>query len=463
MQAPSQGRRANRRALVVVLTGALLFGAAAPRRAGAVVALQGVLTASAGVTDNVDSAPTEPTPGFPSRRTDLILTVSPGLVLTLGGSRAVQNISYFYNGQFYARTSSSNTYTNNVAYNGFFIPSKRTTFALGLVVSQGQQSTFNGAVDSATPVVQVQPARIINILNIAANQAFGIELTQRWRLQQTLGFSTAYFIGNSAQAATQAVPGRLIIEYAFPHDVVGLGITTTYTNFLEQRGPVIVPGGAVDGDGIVTPRQEQVAVTPVFRWRRDLTYFLNARAELGAVVIFDPNDTSRKLTEPAGGAGLNLFSRLVSLDIAYAHGADPNLILRSNFLTDLATLRGTFLLGEKSGFSLSLGLGYAYSRQLDPANANAIIARAQTVTGDMTITYRALEYLSFFLRYQLTDQIANTNDPIPLTSYYRNTLLFGLAAIYPPRIPAAVPKKPFGLRADGRDAPGISSSKSTAP
>jgi len=463
MHVPPQSRRARRRALVGVLAATLALGVGTPRGARAVVALQGTLSASAGVTDNVNSAPTEPTPGSLGRRTDLITTISPGLILTIGGARALQSLSYSYNGIFYARDTSTNTYTNNFTWAGFFIPSRRTTLGLNLNAIQGQISTFNSTIDSATPQVQVQPAAIVNVLTIVAGESLGVELTRRWRMQQTLGYSSLFSLGGPGQASTQSVPGRLVFEYAFPHDLVGVAVSATYTDFGEQRGPVIVPGGNIDPDGVVTPRQQQVAVTPVARWRRDLSYFMNARAELGAILVFDPQAPGKPLVEPAGNVGLNFFSQLASLDIAYVHGVDPNLLLRSNFLTDSAILRGTFLLGAKSGFTLSLGLGYAYSRQLDTAVANLTTARAQTVSGDITINYRAFEFLSFFLRYQLIDQIANTDDPRPLQSYYRNTLLFGLAAIYPPRVPAEVPKKPFGVRADGRDAPTISSSKSTAP
>jgi hypothetical protein len=277
---------------------------------------------------------------------------------------------------------------------------------------------------------------------------------------QQLGFGTSYLISaSSAEATTQDVNGRLGLEWSLPRDVLGIDASFDYANFPEQTGPLIAPTGLVDRNGVITPRQQQFTLTPLARWRRDFTYFLSGRAQLGAVVLFDPTHPSSLLVQPAGGAGLNLFSRKASADLAYNHGTQPNLLLRSNFATDSATLRGVFLLGERSGFSLNLGLGYAYARQINPDASLGSIAH--TVTADASLFFRPYRFLSFFLRYQLEYQRGDPADRVPIPAYYRNTLLFGITAIYPTEVAGAVPSQPFGLRADGRDAPDISSSKST--
>jgi hypothetical protein len=431
-----------------------------PGPACAGTSLQATLGVSVGVTDNVNSAPTDPVPGNPGRETDLISTITPGLILTLGSARAVQRVTYLFNAILYAKNTSSDTYSNNLSWNGFFIPSKRSTLSLSFLISEGRQSTFNNLNDSSTPNVQVQPPAILELLTISASQSFGYELTKRLRLVQQLGFGTTYLLGaGGAEATTQDVNGRVGLEWSIGRDVLGLDATLDYANFPEQSGPLIAAGGLVNQNGAITLQQQQITVTPLSRWRRDLTYFLSARAQLGAVVLFDPTQPSALLVQPAGGAGLNLFSSKATADLAYNHSVQPNLLLRANFVTDSATLRGIFLLGERSGFSLNLGLGYAYARQINPdASLGAI---AHTVTADATVFYRPYRFLNFFLRYQLEYQHGDPADLAPIPAYYRNTLLFGLTAIYPTEVAAAVPNQPFGLRADGRDAPDISSSKST--
>jgi hypothetical protein len=429
----------------------------------AATTLQATVTASAGVTDNVDSSPTDTPPGSPGRQTDLIVTLTPGLILTTGSSRAIQRLSYLFNAIIYAKESGSDTYTNNLLWSAFFIPSKRSTMTLNFSLGEGRQSTFNNLADSSTPNVQVQPPAILETLNINAGQGFAYELTRRLRLLQSLAFGTTYLLGQGQQdetvPTTQDVNGRIGFDYTYARDVIGIDANFDYANYPAQNGPVIVPGGAVNPTGVITPREQQLTLTPLSRWRRDLTYFLSLRANLGAVVVFDPTDVHHLLAQPAGGAGLNIFSKRVSFDLAYAHGAQTNLIFRSNFLTDSATLRGVFWLSERHAITLNLGLGYAYSREI--AIDATLGSTAHTITGDATVTFAPYRFMSFFLRYQITDQIGRPTDPLPIADYYRNTLLFGLTAIYPPAVAGDVPNQPYGLRADGRDAPQISSSKST--
>ncbi len=447
--------------MLVRLRAALVAAAvavAAPAAHGG-VALQGSVTASAGVTDNVYSSPTEPQAGTKGRATDLIVTVTPGLILTTGAARAVQRLAYFFNGIVYARNTDADTYNNQLTYNGFFLPSKTTTFGLNLGLTQGRISTFNNLTETTNAQAQVLPAAIINQLAIQAEQSFSWEMTARWRLSESLGFSTVYLIDtHPAVPTTRTVPGRVAAEYSFAHDIVGADVGVAYTNYPEQRGPVTDASGVVDPNGIVTPNRNEMIVNPLVRWRRDFSYFLNVRAQLGCIAVLDPGDARQGIIEPAGGAGLNFVARRVSIDVEYLHGATPNALLRATFLADTATLRGSFVLSEKYNFYLSLGASYSYGRRLD--ETLAVQARAHVLTADAALSYAPIKALSIFLRYQVNDQVGYKSDLFPIPTMYRNTLLLGLAAIYPAEIAAVVPRNK-GVRVDGTDAPTISSSKST--
>src|SRR5690606_32172825 len=108
------------------------------------------------------------------------------------------------------------------------------------------------------------------------------------------------------------VPVRVGVEYAFSHDVIGVDAGVGYTRFIELRGPIVGPTGVVEPDGVISPEQHQLTLQPMGRWRRDLTYFFAMRAELGAFVVVDPANPGNKITEPAGGVGLNFLSRLAT-------------------------------------------------------------------------------------------------------------------------------------------------------
>jgi hypothetical protein len=447
--------------LRAAICAAVLVGYGGVALAGA--ALQGVLTATAGVTDNVTSAPNETVPGSPGRQTDLIVTLTPGLSFTAGGARAVFRLSYLLNAIFYAKNTSADLFTNTFAGSAFFIPSKRSTMTIDFGISQGRQSGFNNTVDSSNPSLQLTPPAILDLVNANASETFVYEIAKTTRFYETAGFATTYQLGGPEQSTplTQDVPGRIGFDHSFPHDLIALDVLYDFANYPTLYGPTLVTAGIVDPHGVITPGAKQLTLTPTGRWGRDFSYFVNLRANIGAVVIMDVENTKHTLTQPAGGVGLNLFSRLVQFDLAYQHGAVTNLYFRSTFLTDSVLLRGSFKLGEKSGLSLQLGLGYGYQQQVNLDTTLGSVG--QSIIGDVTLAYSppTLPWSSFFLRYSLIDQIGRSSDPLPLPDYYRNTLLFGLAFIYPPVIQLEVPKKALGIRTDGRDAGTITSSKSS--
>ncbi len=439
---------------------AMIFIAGGTAHAG--VAVQGVLTASAGVTDNVQSAPTEPVVGQVGRQTDLIVTLTPGLILTAGNSRSVIRLQYLFNSIVYAKNTDADTYTNTFLVNAFFVPSKRTTLSLNLNINEGRQSTFNNVQDStAAAQVQIVPPAILDLLNISAGETFVGETSKRSRFLETLSFATSYQLGGSDQGTptTQDIIGRLGYDYSFARDLVGVDVNFDYAIFPALTGPLIAGQGRVDPEGAIAPRRDQLTLTPLARWNRDLTYFLSIRANLGAVLLLDPNNSDYVSAEPAGGLGLNLFGRTAQLDASYQHGASTNLLLRQQYLTDTVALRGTFRFGDRSPFSLSLGLSYSYQRQVDVDKSTGAVGHS--ILGDITLGYTPVPFATLFLRYNVIDQIGRPSDLQPVPDMYRNTLLFGVSLIYPPAISLEVPKSAVGVRADGRDGPSISSSKST--
>ncbi len=457
------------------LTG-LLVSLALPSSAHAGASLQAVVTASAGVTDNIASTPTHPQPGTKGRESDFLAVISPGLILSGGSPRAVMQLSYIFGGVIYGRNSDADTYTNTAALNGFFLPSKRTTMGLSLGLTQGRTSAFNTAIQSSNQPVQAQLSGVQNILAVYASETLAWEITQNWRLYQLGGFSTSYYLAPPpVQPIARNVPATLGISRRFARDALSVEGNFVYTDYPAQRGPVTTVDGRVDENGIVQKHQSQIIATPLARYTRDFTYFMAGRVELGANVVFDPAIPGHRLVQTAGGAGFNFNSPLVLVDISYAHGVAPNLLFRSNFLNDSAAIHAIILLGARSGFSLSLSAGYTYGRQLDlEAHEHAI---AQTILADATLSYAARKELTFFLRYQLIDQFArpvnaaangsNVGGAVEggtlstLTTYYRNTVLFGVTAIYPAESAAQVPRSALGVRADRRDDGNISSSKST--
>jgi hypothetical protein len=449
------------RPLALLLSAVPFFSRAHDAHAG--TSLQALLGASVGVTDNVASAPSNPPPGTAGPEADALFTITPGLALTTGTPRAVQRITYLFNGIFYARHTEADTYTNSLTWLGFFLPTKKIILGTNFAIGEGRQSTFNNAAASTSPTLIVQPAAILDLLTVNAGETMAWELTRRLRLVESLGFSESWYIDHlPLQGITQTIPGRAGLEYYFAHDVIGASLDVSYTNFLAQLGPVTEADGSVDPNGVVSPEQQQLALTPLAHWRRDFSYFINVRADLGAVVVFDPSNVQNKTIEPAGGAGINFSSRLARFDLSYTHGITTSLLLRANYLTDTVAFRATVLFADHSRWSGSAGAGYSYDRQLD-LTTTAVQATGHAITGDISLNFAPWKFLYFYLRYQGTGQIGHPSDPLPIPTTHRDTVLFGFTAIYPEAAAADVPSSVLGVRADGRDDGAITTSKSSNP
>lgn len=448
------------------------------------MSLQAALTASAGVTDNVASEPTNPAPGVIGRQSDFLSVISPGLILSGGTPRAVQQLYYTFGGVLYGRHSEADTYTNTLGWRGLFLPTKTTTVSTLLSVIQGRNSAFNTAIASSNEPAQTQLSGNQNLLTVVANQTLSWEISALWQLRESAGYTTAYYLNTRPiQGITQAVPVTAALERRFQHSAMGLSLNGTYTQFFAQHGAVTLPGGSVQEGGVVRPQANQIIMTPTATYRRDLTYWMSIRAALGAAIVFDPTSLASHYFGPAGSAGINFNTRRALFDLSYSHLVVPNLLFGANFVSDAVAARGTFVLSHKYDIGLSLGLSYLYAQEVDlkTPNARAVVCTntgtsaggigttsscdghgfAHTVLGDATIGWNARPELQFFLRYQLIDQIGHESAAFPIPTYYRNTVLFGLTATYPAEPAVRVSGNSMGVRADHSDDAHIETSKST--
>lgn len=444
---------------------------ALPLRAYAGVSLQATVTATAGVTDNVANEPSKsPTndPNFIGRQSDFLSVISPGLILSGGTPRAVQQLYYTFGGVLYGRHSEADTYTNTLSWMGLYLPSKTTRAGTTVSIVQGRTSAFNTALNSSGAQAQAQRAGAQNLLTVIAGETFAWDIAELWTLYQTGGYSTAYYIdAHPIRGYSQTVPATLTLEKRWQHSAASVQGAITWTDFFAQTGPTVTSTGAENPNGSLSPEVQQMIATPTAQYRRDFTYWLSGRAALGASVVFDPRKPGNDYVTPAAQLGFNFNTTRSVFDLSYQHYVSPNLLFASNFIADTAVARGTFLLSNKYNISAQLTLSYLYSQELNFQSQPE--GHAHTVLADATLSWMPRPEVSFFVRYQLIDQIADVPGQqtitavFPLSTFYRNTFLIGLTATYPPTAAVTVTGNTIGVRADHSDDAHIETSKSSSP
>jgi hypothetical protein len=414
--------------------------------AHAKASLQAQMTASAGWSDNPDN--TANTGDGP--RSDLIFVLSPGLVLTTGTPRAVQQLSYFFGATLFARETKADSFSNTLTWSGFFLPSRITTLALTAGVTQTRLNGFSAGGESANAQFQVLPTGVADLLTATAAQRFGWEFYPRWRLEEATAAGATIQLDHQSGQNNQFVTPSLSIQRLWARDLGALDLAVTYSNYEAVRGLVVGKDGVVQPNGILTPRQQTLFNQGMLRWRHDYGHFISSELGAGAVAILSAVDGSGRIIEPVGLAALRFFYQLFQTDLSYQRTAAPDTLIGQSFLYDGVTLRTVTLLGHRSGLSLSGAVGYQHARQIH-AGSNHITGITDAVSADATLTFTPRLEVGFFLRYQFLDQIGDdTGAPGTIPSLQRNTLLFGVRGVYPGRASAIVPKG-VSRRADGSD------------
>jgi hypothetical protein len=434
--------------LIEHATRILLFAAclAPSAPAHAKTSLQAQLTASAGWSDNVNNSTS--TGGTP--RSDFTFVLSPGLVLTTGSPRAVQQLAYNFGATLFARESTADSFSNVVSWSGFFLPSKTTTFGLNAGLTQSRLNGFSAAAESSSTQLQVMPTGAANLLTAVAGQRFGWEFHPGWRLEQAITFGATIPLERQSGRNNQYVTPALSLQKSWSRDLGALDVALTYSNYEAVRGPVVAEDGTVQPDGILVPRQQTLFNQGMLRWRHDYGRFVTSELGAGAVVILNAVDGSGRIIEPIGLAAIHFLYEVFQSDLSYQRTAAPNTLVGQSFLSDAVTLRAVTLLGRRTGLSLAGSVGYDHARQIDAVKGQ-VNGLTDLIVADATLNYMPRVEVGLFFRYQYLDQIGNDNGaPGAIASYRRNTLLLGIRGVYPGAASAVVPKG-ASRRVDGSD------------
>jgi hypothetical protein len=410
--------------------------------------LQGQLGASIGYTDNVLNAPATASPVG-----DGFAEIRPSLILSAGTPRAIQRLSYTLTGNLYFTRTEANSYTNRLEWAGLFLPSPRSDLQLLASLSQGKMNTFNfGQVNEVTPGA-VRVTGGATFVAAALREALTYELAPVWRLTQGIAFGSLFVVDQPRTTSnTVTLDGTVGADRVFRSDSVGLELRLGYLAFLDPDTTDPTTGMTIAG---ATRHGMLNALTA--RWRHDFGRAWTVEAQLGVVEANRLQSGANVVWQPYALAAARIGNAWATGELSYTHTVTPSALAGSIFTVDALSLRGTFLLGQRTGLVFTTGAGYQYARQA-AFDTGVETATAHIGLVDGALTWAATRELSVFARYTYFIQKPDgmpTTTATGLPDLSRHTILVGLAAIYPadPGVPRAPDRPPS--RVDRTDSEGI--------
>jgi len=416
-----------------------------PASARAKDKLQLQLTVSAGWTDNILSTP--------NPIADFYFQLRPALVLTAGIPRFVTRLAYIFTADIYATHLDAFSYNNRLEWNSLVTTSKTTSMLLGLALTEGRLNTIATGLGSAlTPITPTANNSQI-FASLQAAEQFAWDISQQWRLYQTLALITYWPINPRNTPDTYDLDQHIITERSWRHDALALDFKFDFAIYtqLYQYAPDM-QGQAMPG--VVQPEQDVQVNGATLRWKHDFGHFWNTQLDFGVVESNLARGSHVIIWQPAAMAALRYLHPNGTAELSYTHMVAPNTIVAQTFISDQALLRLALPLGrpEKTHLALSASGGYQYAQGLDYAKGNDL-STTHIAIADATLSWMPRLEFSIYARYQFMDQFGNASgaDPAPLPSFHKHTVLIGATGTWPGEPAAVVPTRE-ALRVDRGDA-----------
>jgi hypothetical protein len=437
---------------LLVVAAAITSSARAQLKSSAQV----VTAVSGGYTDNVLSVPPRDpnVPGSVGPQSDAFFQLRPGLIFTLAAPRTVQRLNCDFVADLYATHPNANSYSLRLEWLGYHQTSKVTELFVGASLTLGRTNTFNLGTDSANTPLSLTPAGGVTFLTAAVNESFAWDVTPQLRFLQTFRWSTYAPLDPKLTPLTFEVDMHLILERVFRRDALAVDLRNDHAHFHEVRDPT-------DPTRLISPTRDVLINSLVARWRHDYGHWWNTEIDAGVVEASLIASPTAVLVHPVALAAVRYLGDRGLAELSYQHNVLPNLIVGGTLLVDQVLLRGAVPFDRKRQVTLSSSVAYQYGRNIDfqsvnfPSTRAVFIADVTSATHailvDVTITYMPRREIALFARYQLYDQIGQTNLASNLPSYVRNVIMIGVAGSYPGDPTAIVPSRP-PLRVDRTDA-----------
>src|SRR5215831_4761559 len=379
--------------------------------------LVGALSVGGGYTDNVIAAPDDTA----AREGDSFAEVRPSLILGYRSERALHRLSYAFSASFFVQHSEANSYSNVLDYNAAIETSARTVLQLGASASEGRFNTFNLLRMPSTQAVGALPTGGFTYLALGAREGLTWDPTPRWRAIQGLRFSTFSGLGNDVVLPTSYdTVLDLRTDRSWATHALGAELRSDYTLFGETRAMGMV----------VVPRRQQIVETLLARWRHDLNPSWSSELDAGITTALNADDFGKYIVEFAGGAALRYRKDPGQAELAYTHGAQPNVFVGQSFVVDAVALRAGLPVWARI-LTLDGATGYSHGRAIDVGTGMTGSSVDVWLADAGLLWLPPSLQLAFALRYAHFQQLGASSGMVGLPSITRNVVLLTVSGAYP--------------------------------
>lgn len=366
---------------------------------------------------------------------DYFVAATPAVSYFLGTERLQLGLTYSFTGSI--NTELPNAIANRVAITAAtdLSPTTRLLFGVeGLVATIGNYVLIRR---SASTQIGGLPALNTTLLTLQLSQAVQHEISPVVRFSQSIQGTYVTTLDQDPRFSNYLAGTTLGIDRGWEFDAVG-------GEFTAQWSRTVLPP--------VATRVITVALGPT--WDHDFSRSLTGSAGVSAALAFSPDPNTTPRLAPAGRASMLYYSDASGIELGYAFGFEPNILLGTLLQSHQVTIRGYTPISEENRVILGVSAGYLRAKTLDlqPNGQNA--NEFEAVLHDAEVSWGAADFLSMYLRYQFIGQTqgAGLGATPPLV---RHGVIFGFDLFgggRPDRKKPRVQTK-FPQRVDGKDSP----------
>jgi len=188
-------------------------------------------------------------------------------------------------------------------------------------------------------------------------------------------------------------------------------------------------------------------------WDHDFSRTISGSFSVAGAIAFSPSANTDPRVTPAGRASLLYSNEGSGIELSYAGGFEPNLLLGTLLQSQTVQLRGFTPIWEEKRIIFGVSAAYLQAKTLDLREDSSNANEFDAVLHDAEISWSPLDFMSTFLRYQFIGQTAGTG-PGATPPLVRHGVVLGIDLFGGGR-PNARPRVQtrFPQRVDQKDAP----------
>lgn len=413
-----------------------------------------------GLTDNVFSAQSG------NRSGDMFFQLRPGLLLSYGLPRIIQDLVLEAEVTQYALHSEEASLAGRGEYNAHFITGPRSELSLGASAGTGVTSAISARSSPDQAVIELRPLGNLRFRNASVSQYGSYTATPELRLSQRLFARASQTEDNASEldptttnttVTSAEAGGALSLSRQWRRSSLSLEVGGSVLRLEREAPPTARQPSRLD-------RQLNPRVRGVFR--RDYDQKFSGSVDGGLVYVipygtdpYNPQDTDRERgLYPVAGLQLTYTDAWGIGTASLRRDVAPNLYLGQNSVNEAAVVAAALPLWwiddnpRREPKLVGLGsIAIMRTRLIDP-----VTSELQSSFGvgrvDLGVQVNVWPNLSYMVRYELMIQTGDDDAVMSTAGFVRNTVFFSFRFRYPEDIAASVPKKRGdALRADGAD------------